>query len=306
MEPPGSGPGLGAPSSEEGEGDEPACWAGNSQRRMHIWINGDLFDADMASLPVLDHGFTVGDGVFETVKAVDGVPFALRRHLARLARSAAGLQLPAPDLALVAKACELVLAEAGPEPRRLRITYTAGPSPLGSDRGNAVPSLVVAAPPLLPWPTSAAVVTVPWTRNERSAIAGLKTTSYAENVVALAHAKARGASEAIFANTAGQLCEGTGTNVFVVLDGRLITPTLASGCLAGVTRALVLEWCGAEETDVPISALNEADEIFLTSSTRDIQPVHAVDGGSLPAVPGPITARCAALYARRSAENSEP
>jgi branched-chain amino acid aminotransferase len=273
---------------------------------MRIWVNGELYDENTAALPVSDHGFTVGDGVFETVKAVNGVPFALQRHLARLASSAVGLQLPTPDLGLVARACALVLADAGPGPRRLRITYTGGPSPLGSDRGDAVPSLVVAAPPLTPWPTSAAVVTVPWTRNEHSAIAGLKTTSYAENVVALAYAKARGASEAIFANTAGQLCEGTGTNVFVVLDGRLITPTLASGCLAGVTRALVLEWGDAEESDVPVSVLGEAEEIFLTSSTRDIQPVHAVDGRQLAAVPGPLTARCAEVYARRSAEDSEP
>jgi branched-chain amino acid aminotransferase len=273
---------------------------------MRIWVNGALLDENAATLSVLDHGFTVGDGVFETVKVVDGVPFALQRHLARLTRSAAGLRLPPPDEDLIAKACADVLLDAGPGSRRLRITYTAGPSPLGSDRGDATPSLVVAAPPMQPWPPSAAVVTVPWARNERGALAGLKTTSYAENVVALAYAKARGASEAIFANTTGQLCEGTGTNVFVVVDGRLITPTLASGCLAGITRALVLEWCGGEEADLPISVLTEADEIFLTSATREIQPVHAVDGRQLPTVPGPMTARCAEIYARRSAEESEP
>ena len=92
---------------------------------------------------------------------------------------------------------------------------------------------------------------VPWPRNELGALSGLKTTSYAENVRALAYAAERGGSEAIFANTAANLCEGTGTNIFVVAGGRLITPPLSAGCLAGVTRALVLEWVGAAEEDMP-------------------------------------------------------
>ena len=119
-------------------------------------------------------------------------------------------------------------------PLRLRITYTGGISPLGSDRGDGAPTLVVAVAPMRDWPASSAVATVPWTRNERSATAGLKTTSYAENVVALAHAHANGAAEALLANTAGNLCEGTGSNVFLVLDGQVVTPPLSSGCLAGV------------------------------------------------------------------------
>ncbi|MFC7502105.1 aminotransferase class IV, partial [Nocardioides sp. GCM10030258] len=116
-----------------------------------------------------------------------------------------------------------------------------------------------------------AVITVPWPRNERGALAGLKTTSYAENVVALEAARAKGATEAIFANLAGNLCEGTGTNVFYVVDGELRTPTLASGCLAGVTRDLVLEWFGGREVDEPLTVAAAADEIFLVSTTRDVQ-----------------------------------
>ncbi len=107
------------------------------------------------------------------------------------------------------------------------------------------------------------VVTVPWPRNERGALAGLKTTSYAENVVALAYAQERGASEAIFANLAGHLCEGTGSNVFYVVDGELRTPTLAAGCLAGISRALLLEWYGGREVDEPVEVLAEAEEVFL-------------------------------------------
>ena len=123
---------------------------------------------------------------------------------------------------------------------------------------------------------------MPWTRNERSAVAGLKTTSYAENVVAVEYAHQRGASEGLFANTRGELCEGTGSNVFLVVGGRILTPPLASGCLAGVTRALVIEWCGAEEATLSMSDLAAADEVFLTSSTRDVHPVSALDGRALP------------------------
>ena len=135
---------------------------------------------------------------------------------------------------------------------------------------------------------SSRVATVPWPRNEKGALAGLKTTSYAENVVMLAYAKARGAGEAVMANLAGHLCEGTGTNVFYVVDGELRTPSLESGCLAGVTRALVLEWYGGREVDEPIDIVREASEVFLASTTRDVQPVSHWDDLELP-VPGPIT-----------------
>ncbi len=184
---------------------------------------------------------------------------------------------------------------------RIRITYTGGPSPLGSGRGTNPPTLVVVAGPMQPWPATAAVATVPWPRNERGALAGLKTTSYAENVVALAEAKRRGASEAIFANLAGHLCEGTGSNVFYVVDGELRTPTLASGCLAGVTRALLLEWFGGKEVDEPIEVVAGADEVFLASTTRDVQAVSRWDDRELPA-PGPVTAEALATWRRREPE----
>jgi len=171
---------------------------------------------------------------------------------------------------------------------RLRVTFTAGPAPLGSGRGHGEPTLIVVADELPASAPDVAVVTVPWPRNERGALAGLKTTSYAENVVALAEAKRRGGTEAIFANLAGHLCEGTGSNVFYVVDGELRTPSLASGCLAGVTRALILEWYGGREVDEPIEVVRGASEVFLASTTRDVQPVSLWDDVELP-VPGPVT-----------------
>ncbi|MFJ6938247.1 aminotransferase class IV [Streptomyces sp. NPDC101132] len=273
---------------------------------MRIWLDGQLRDAENARVSVFDHGLTVGDGVFETLKAVDGEAFALTRHLDRLTRSARGLGLPDPDLDEVRRACAAVL-EANPMPLgRLRITYTGGLSPLGSDRGETGPTLVVALGETTRRPDTTAVITVPWVRNERSALAGLKTTSYAENVVALAKAHEAGASEALFANTVGQLCEGTGSNVFVVLDGELHTPPVPSGCLAGITRALAVEWTGAHETDLPFDVLERADEIFLTSTLRDVQGVHRVDGRELAAAPGPVTAKAMRIFDERAAQDTDP
>lgn len=272
-----------------------------------VWLDGRIVGPDQARVAALDHGLTVGDGVFETVKVVRGVPFALTRHLRRLAASAAGLGLPAPDEDLVRGAVAALLAEPGrPDPARLRVTCTGGPSPLGSERGDGPPTLWVALGPLPAPAAAASVAVVPWTRNERGATAGLKTTSYAENVVALAHARRRGATEAVFANTVGQLCEGTGSNVFLGHEGRLVTPSLASGCLAGVTRGLLLEWTDAVEVDLPVAALAAAPEAFLASTTRDVQPIQVVDGVPLPVAPGPLTQAAAAAFARRSAAAPDP
>ncbi|MBP8533951.1 aminotransferase class IV [Streptomyces sp. MK37H] len=271
-----------------------------------IWLDGSLCDPDSAMVSVFDHGLTVGDGVFETVKATEGQAFALTRHLRRLARSAAGLGLPEPDLDEVRRGCEEVL-EAHPVAfGRLRITYTGGISPLGSDRGTAGPTVVVALVEAARRPDATAVVTVPWARNERGALTGLKTTSYGENVVALARAREQDATEALFGNTVGALCEGTGSNVFVVLDGQLHTPPLSSGCLAGITRALVLEWVGAKETDLPLDALYRAEEVFVTSTTRDIQAVHRVDSHTLPGAPGPVTAEALRIFVERAAADIDP
>lgn len=273
---------------------------------MKIWLDGGLQDIEAARVSVLDHGLTVGDGVFETVKATEGQPFALTRHLDRLARSARGLGLPEPDLDEVRRACAAVVDANPMALGRLRITYTGGVSPLGSDRGDHGPTLVVALGETTRRPDSTAVITVPWTRNERGALAGLKTTSYAENVVALARAHEQGASEALFANTVGQLCEGTGSNVFVVLDGEVHTPPVASGCLAGITRALTAEWTGAHETDLPLDVLERADEVFLTSTLRDVQAVHRVDSRGLPGAPGPVTAKAMRIFQERAGNDLDP
>ncbi len=272
---------------------------------MQVWVNGQvLADPGAPVLSVTDHGLTVGDGVFEAVKVVDGRPFALTRHLERMARSVAGLGLPALPVAEIRRGVAAVLAAEHLPLGRLRITYTGGVAPLGSARGDNPPTLVVVADTLRPAAPTTSVVTVPWPRNERGVLAGLKTTSYAENVVALAYAHERGASEAIFANLAGDLCEGTGSNVFYVVDGELRTPPLGSGCLAGISRALLLEWYGARETSDPMEVLTHAEEVFLVSTTRDVQAVTRCDDRDLAV--GPVTLACREVWAAREAHDVDP
>ena len=275
-----------------------------------VWVNGDLVDPDGPSVSALDHAVTVGDGVFETAKIVDGRPFALTRHHRRLERSAAGLGLPPLDLAVVDKGVAAVLDGPTIDFGRLRYSVTGGPGPLGSDRGDTSLTYIVLAAPQARPPQSGKLTVVPWTRNERSAVAGLKTTSYAENVVALARAKQEGAVEAVFANTRGELCECTGSNVFVVVDGVVLTPPDDSGLLPGITRGLTVEWgraAGVEirEEALPLDILQTADEVFITSTTKDVLPIHAVDERLLP-VEHPVTDELQRVFRSSSERDSDP
>jgi branched-chain amino acid aminotransferase len=269
------------------------------------WINGKVTPLAEGSISVIDHGFTVGDGVFETLKSVDGTAFALTRHVQRLQRSAAGLGLPDPDPELIRSAVTALLAREPYPFGVVRITYTSGPGPLGSNRGDQGTTMAVVSMPGTPWPPSTQIATSRWPRNERSPLAGLKTTSYAENAICLAEARGTEASEAVLPNLAGNLCEGTGSNIFAVIDGRAFTPPVEDGCLAGITRDLVIQWCDVEQRSLPMSVLQTAEELFITSSTRDVHPVDRVDTRHLDA-PGPVTAAIAKTFAERSAADLDP
>jgi branched-chain amino acid aminotransferase len=277
---------------------------------MKSWVNGTVLQSpDELSISALDHGMIVGDGVFETIKIVRNEPFALTRHLERLVRSADGLGIGRPDVDAIREGVVATMDGQDIAFGRVRITVTSGRGPLGSPRGSSGLTLVVIAEPSEPPPDVTSIVTVPWPRNERGALSGLKTTSYAENALMIEHALARGASEAVMPNTVGMLCEGTGANIMYVVGEQLITPTLSAGPLAGVTRALVLQWCAGEidvvEKDAPIDVLETADEILLVGTTRDVQAVSRVDGREL-AAPGPITRRAQQIWAREAARSIDP
>jgi len=277
---------------------------------MKTWLNGDLLQSPEApAVSALDHGMIVGDGVFETVKIEDGQPFALTRHLDRLVRSAEGLGIGKPDVGAIREGVAATMEGQDLRFGRIRVTVTSGVGPLGSPRGSAGLTQVVITEPCERPPSVSAIVTVPWPRNERGALSGLKTTSYAENALMVEHAMARGASEAVMPNTAGMLCEGTGSNIFYVIGEQLITPTLQAGPLAGVTRALVLEWCAGEldvvERDAPIDVLQTADEVILVGTTRDVQGISRVDERELPA-PGPVTRKAQEIWAREATKDVDP
>ena len=286
----------------------------------HFWVNDALINVGDAKISVLDHGFTVADGVFETLLVLDGEVFARDLHLARLAKSATGLGIALPEVSKIHTAIDEVLAaHQAMEFGRLRITVTSGSGPLGSERRNAEPTLVVTISAQDKWPESTSALLVPWTRNEDSPLAGLKTTSYAENAFALEAAKSRGFSEALFCDTSKRLSEGTGSNVFLVHDEVVITPSDASGLLRGVTRDLVIEWASEsgikiEQRDVSPSELWDAQELFLTSSTRDVLPITKLAsletnlelGNHRMLEVGPMTTNLATMFRQQRTKNMNP
>jgi len=273
--------------------------------QLRIWLNGAVYDdPSEAMIAGNDHGLLVGDGVFETLKVTEQGAFAVQRHLNRLSRSAVALHLPPPDHGRIREAIDAVVD--GRDFRgKLRITYTGGRGPLGSEAAYGPPTLLAAFAPADPAAPITSIVTAPWTRNERGALAGVKSTSYAENVRTLGYAAENEASEAIFLNTAGHVCEGTGTNIFLVFGDTVATPPLSSGPLAGITRELIMEWSPVEERELTLEQAKRADEVFITSSMRDVQGIERWD--DLIFSPArPITEAVATGFAERCQADLDP
>jgi branched-chain amino acid aminotransferase len=274
---------------------------------LEVWLNGSLVDERDACISPSDRGFLLGDGVFETLRSYSGRLPTLREHLERLAAGARALGIALPALGELEQGAAALLSASGLADARLRITVTSGAGPPGLARGEAEPTLMITVSPLPERPGAATAVVPPWIHDERRPLVGVKTTSRAESVIALAYARERGADEALFLNTAGNVCEATTANVFAVRDGLITTPPLSAGCLAGITREHVLRSCdaiglGAEEKDLPAGALQSADELFLTSSTRGVQALVAIDSAPVGnGEPGPLTRRLAEELDRRHA-----
>ena len=274
--------------------------------QLRIWLDGRVYDDPRrATVAGTDHGLVVGDGVFETLKVTERGAFAVRRHLNRLSRSAAALRLPAPDHGQIRQAIDTLLDGRDFPRGKLRITYTGGRAPLGSEAPYGPPTLIIALAAADAAAPLASIVTAPWTRNERGALAGVKSISYAENVRALGYAAERQASEAIFLNTAGHVCEGTGSNIFLVFGKTIITPPLSSGPLAGITRELIMEWSSVEERDLTLDEAKRADEVFLASSMRDVQGVERWDD-QIFSPSRAVTQALAINFAERSEADLDP
>lgn len=270
-----------------------------------LWIDGKLMSLSKAYIPVTDHSFLAGDGAFETIGVAGGVPIGITRHLARLRNSLSGLglDLPLPDSALKDAVSEVIGANRD-RCDWVRLTVSAGDGPFSTERAGVADRRVLVAPGTTPEVDSVAVVSAPWPRNERGALAGLKTTSYAENTLALARARSMGASETLFANTRGEICECAASNIFVVLNSELITPPLTSGCLEGVTRHLVMSTCDVNERTVVMTDLLDVSEAFLTSSVRGAMPITQIDRRELPV--GPLTRKAQEAYADLIHEDPDP
>ena len=229
------------------------------------WLDGEL-TAD-PQISGSNRGLLVGLGVFETLKVTHGNAEFLDRHLRRLHSGWSQIGSSQLDLGLVQSGVVEVLSANSHDgrPVRLRITVT--------ESGES-PSVLVTLLPLQPWLDTTTCIVLPWNRHESSPLVGIKSTSYAENVLGLKWAQERGYSEGIFLNSAGYLAEGSTSNVFLVMEGAVVTPAGSDGLLPGIIREVLLENGWAQEASLTLVDLEQAEEIFLTSSTRGIHPVQ--------------------------------
>ena len=280
-----------------------------------VWVDGALRGANEPILSAGNHGVTVGDGVFETCAIRNGAPFALTRHLVRLQYSLDRMGMRSVDIPAIREGIRQVIDANPADVARLRITVVSGSGPMSSVRGTGSPNVIIWGGPGAA-PQTCRAVRSPWKRNERSAITGVKSTSYAENVVMAQFAAAQGADEAIMSNSLGYLCEGTGSNVFIERRGTVVTPPLSSGCLAGITRGLALEWGARAGLPVRVAAPSELemsvlDEVrhgdafaAVTSSTRGIAPIVSIDGVEVGQ--GPLLKRLSELYESHADAEGDP
>ena len=281
-----------------------------------VWLNGRRVAADRPHLSAFDRGFTLADGVFETMRAYGGVAFRLDAHLARLARGAAALGIAAPGTeelrGWVEDALRAASSEEGTADVALRMTVTRGAGAIGVAPPTAgaaeAPTGVLTVQPVPRFPPalyaaglSAHIAS--GVRNARAMAAGHKTLGYTDAVLALAEARRAGAEEALFLDGDGHCSEATSSNLFAWTGATLLTPPLSCGALPGITRAAVLELAGAagiptEERAFDALELLAAREAFLTSSLRELAPVVRVGGRAIGAgVPGPVTLRLTSDYA---------
>jgi branched-chain amino acid aminotransferase len=248
---------------------------------MVVWLNGALVDE--ARIDPADRGFTLGDGVFETIRVAGGRPRYLAHHFARLHEGVGvvGFALPHDDASL-AHAIDGLLAACGLMEASLRLTVTRGPAPRGVlPPLSPSPTLLMTAAPAGAPPGAARIAVATVTcRNEHSPLSRIKSLNYLDNILARREAADRGADDAVLLNTQGRVAETTIANLFAVIDGLVVTPPVAEGALPGIARHLVLEAQEVFERPLLVQELYRAEEIVLTNSLG-VRPVVAVDGLAL-------------------------
>lgn len=274
-----------------------------------VYLNGTLVPQSEAKIPVEDRAILFGDGAYETMRSYGGAFFRFPEHLRRLRHTLEGmrLELPVTEAEITEGALALIRAN-GIADARLRLTVTGGE--FGGEirlRRTHPPNLIMTAIPLRTPPAGVyrdgvPVIVTPWRIHRESPLPRLKTVNRLLHLMAKEEALARGAWEALFLDEEDGLLEGTASNVFLIRDGVVLTPSLAGPLLAGVTRDAVLETAAAagipaREDRVTRRDLSRAEEVFLTSTTLELLPVRDVDGVPIgDGRPGPLTARLHAGY----------
>lgn len=259
-----------------------------------VWINGTVVALSGARLSPASAGALYGWGVFTTIGVADGKPRAFEAHWERLAAHAERLEVAlAWDSDAVREGLDALLAASGIDTGRARVTVLRASAGLWGEPGGRESDatiLVASRPGGAREP--AALTVSPYRLNTASPLAGVKATAYVEHLLALEEARSRSFDEAILLNERGEVVEATAANLFWARDGELFTPALATGCVAGVTRRFVLAAAARRrirvtETGFPLSAVGEADEVFLTNSGWGLVPVKQFDIHAY-AAPGPM------------------
>ena len=271
-----------------------------------IFVNGEPTPDGAPCVSARDRGFTLADGLFETMRGRGGIVFCLERHLARLGDGLRSMGIPEPRD--VRRWIDQAIQAAGPVDVSIRLTVTRGTGPGGlTPPADPQPTTVitVAAMPVIHPDTyrkGLRAVVASGRRNPHAMSAGLKTLSYTDSVLAWIEAQRAGADEALLLDTDGHCSEATASNLFVLHAGVLRTPPVSCAALPGITRSTVLEIAAAlnvpaRDEIIAAEELVTADEAFLTSSLRGIAPLRTIDGRPVGAgAPGPLTGRIAAAY----------
>lgn len=287
---------------------------------MKVYIDGKFYDEQKAKVSVFDHGLLYGDGVFEGIRAYNGRVFKLKEHIDRLFYSAKAilLELPITHAALM-KAVVDSCRKNGIRDGYIRLVVTRGVGTLGLNPNRCKrPSVIIIADKIQLYPPAMYergmdIVTVATTRNLHNAVnPAIKSLNYLNNILAKIEANIAGVEEAIMLNSEGFVAECTGDNIFLVKDGRLLTPPLSAGALYGITRGVVMDLAREEGREVAEPNLTRydvynADECFLTGTGAELIPVVKVDGRVIgKGKPGPVTRELVRRYHSLTKVSGEP
>ena len=271
-----------------------------------VYVNGEIRDAASATIPVFDHGFLYGEGIYETLRTYQRQPFLFDRHMQRLRHSASLMALPVPfsDEDLLGRVQETMAAHPDRGEAYIRILLTRGVGELTYNPAACpIPTLVIIVKPFPGFPERTfregirlSLVSV--RRNHPQALNPMiKSNNLLNNALAMQEAIPRGADEALMQNQAGELVECSQSNFFLVKGGAILTAPLSAGLLPGITRQFVIEVAGelgvpSRETKLVPADLDTADEAFITGTTREVTPVVTIDDRTIGSgKPGPITAK---------------